>query len=89
MQRGEQSIAAHDARPATTASATPFMLPPAPFIAAPSRRSVVHSTNGIVACTQPLAAQAGLNILRQGGNAAVGHPRARLSVALADGRGRA
>ena len=37
-----------------------------------SRRSVVHSTNGMVACSQPLAAQAGIDILRQGGNAAVG-----------------
>lgn len=36
----------------------------------PSRRSVVHSVNGIVACTQPLAAQAGQRILRNGGNAA-------------------
>lgn len=36
-----------------------------------SRRSVVHSTNGIVACTQPLAAAAGQRILREGGNAAV------------------
>lgn len=41
------------------------------FISFPSRRSVVHSTNGIVACTQPLAAQAGQRILREGGNAAV------------------
>ena len=40
------------------------------FIYFPSRRSVVHSTNGIVACTQPLAAQAGQRILRAGGNAA-------------------
>jgi hypothetical protein len=38
----------------------------------PSRRSVVHSINGMVACTQPLAAEAGHRILRQGGNAAVG-----------------
>jgi gamma-glutamyltranspeptidase/glutathione hydrolase len=36
-----------------------------------SRRSTVHSTNGIVACTQPLAAAAGQRILREGGNAAV------------------
>ena len=36
-----------------------------------SRRSVVHSINGMVACTQPLAAEAGHRILRQGGNAAV------------------
>lgn len=45
------------------ASNTDFM----PFA---SRRSVVHSINGIVACTQPLAAQAGQTILKQGGNAA-------------------
>lgn len=37
----------------------------------PSRRSVVHSTEGIVACSQPLAAKCGLEILRAGGNAAV------------------
>ncbi|CCX07093.1 nucleophile aminohydrolase [Pyronema domesticum] len=41
-----------------------------PFIPFASRRSVVHSTNGIVSCVQPLAAQAGLRILREGGNAA-------------------
>ena len=40
------------------------------FISFASRRSVVHSVNGIVACTQPLAAQAGQRILRAGGNAA-------------------
>ncbi|KAK9473629.1 nucleophile aminohydrolase [Dipodascopsis tothii] len=34
-----------------------------------SRRSVVHSKHGIVSCTQPLAAAAGLKILEQGGNA--------------------
>src|SRR5579871_5363545 len=37
----------------------------------PSRRSVVHSTKGMVACTQPLAAEAGQRILNMGGNAAV------------------
>lgn len=36
-----------------------------------SRRSVVHSTKGIVACTQPLAAKCGIAILDAGGNAAV------------------
>ncbi|RPA96573.1 gamma-glutamyltranspeptidase [Choiromyces venosus 120613-1] len=41
-----------------------------PFRVFPSRRSVVQSANGIVACSQPLAAQAGLKILRDGGNAA-------------------
>lgn len=37
----------------------------------PSRRSVVHSTEGIVACTQPLAARCGIKVLDAGGNAAV------------------
>jgi gamma-glutamyltranspeptidase/glutathione hydrolase len=41
------------------------------FIQFPSRRSVVHSTNGMIACTQPLAAEAGQRILKMGGNAAV------------------
>lgn len=36
-----------------------------------SRRSVVHSTKGIVSCTQPLAAKCGIEILDAGGNAAV------------------
>ncbi|KAH8725114.1 nucleophile aminohydrolase [Phaeosphaeriaceae sp. PMI808] len=40
------------------------------FVHFPSRRSVVHSTKGIVSCTQPLAAAAGIEILRKGGNAA-------------------
>ncbi|PLN84061.1 hypothetical protein BDW42DRAFT_191813 [Aspergillus taichungensis] len=35
-----------------------------------SRRSTVHSTKGIVSCTQPLAAAAGQRILKEGGNAA-------------------
>ncbi|NVM27036.1 MAG: gamma-glutamyltransferase [Desulfobacterales bacterium] len=35
----------------------------------PSRRSAVMSKNGIVATSQPLAAQAGVSILLQGGNA--------------------
>ncbi|KAI2845322.1 hypothetical protein CBS147323_5952 [Aspergillus niger] len=39
----------------------------APFA---SRRSTVHSTKGIVTCTQPLAAAAGHRILSEGGNAA-------------------
>jgi len=41
------------------------------FIRFSSRRSVVYGTDGIVACTQPLAAQAGIKILHEGGNAAV------------------
>ncbi|MGE5673598.1 MAG: gamma-glutamyltransferase family protein [Mycobacterium leprae] len=35
----------------------------------PSRRSSVYAKNGVVATGQPMAAQAGLAILRQGGNA--------------------
>jgi len=45
-----------------------------PYRVFPSRRSVVQSANGIVACSQPLAAQAGIKILRDGGNAAVLFP---------------
>ncbi|KAL7272847.1 hypothetical protein RUND412_004330 [Rhizina undulata] len=51
-----------------------------PFIPFPSRRSVVQSANGIVSCTQPLAAQAGLKVLRDGGNAAVCGDSACLNV---------
>ncbi|PPJ52395.1 hypothetical protein CBER1_09789 [Cercospora berteroae] len=40
------------------------------FASFPSRRSVVHSTKGIVACTQPLAAKCGIEILQKGGNCA-------------------
>lgn len=35
-----------------------------------SRRSVVYGTHGLVSVSQPLACEAGLTILRQGGNAA-------------------
>lgn len=35
----------------------------------PSRRSVIYSTKGVVAASQPLAVEAGLEILRKGGNA--------------------
>lgn len=38
-------------------------------ISFPSRRSNVIARNGLVATSQPLAAQAGLDILREGGNA--------------------
>ncbi|KAF8647927.1 hypothetical protein AX16_006459 [Volvariella volvacea WC 439] len=36
----------------------------------PSRRSVVYGTKGVVSSSQPLATEAGLEILRMGGNAA-------------------
>jgi len=35
----------------------------------PSRRNVVYAKNGMVATSQPLAAQAGLEMLKKGGNA--------------------
>ena len=35
----------------------------------PSRRGLVYGTRGMVATSQPLAAQAGLDMLKQGGNA--------------------
>ncbi|MGG4491182.1 gamma-glutamyltransferase [Metabacillus idriensis] len=35
----------------------------------PSKRNVVYAKNGMVATSQPLAAQAGLDILKKGGNA--------------------
>lgn len=35
----------------------------------PSQRNVVYAKNGMVATSQPLAAQAGLDILKKGGNA--------------------
>lgn len=50
----------------------------ADYVPFASRRSTVHSSNGIVACTQPLAAAAGHRILTQGGNAAVCHLTPRL-----------
>lgn len=35
----------------------------------PSRRNTVYARNGMVATSQPLAAQAGVHVLKQGGNA--------------------
>lgn len=51
----------------------PSVFPPASgdVMKFPSRRSVVHSTKGVVACTQPLAAKCGLEVLQAGGNCAV------------------
>ncbi|ODQ54970.1 gamma-glutamyltranspeptidase [Saitoella complicata NRRL Y-17804] len=45
--------------------------PPEPkFVHFPSRRSTVHGTKGMISSSQPLANQAGLRVLLQGGNAA-------------------
>ncbi|KAK5192672.1 hypothetical protein LTR92_007847 [Exophiala xenobiotica] len=61
---------------AATATATQFKAEAVfptnspPFVQFASRRSVVHSTKGMVACTQPLAAEAGQRVLKMGGNAA-------------------
>ena len=35
----------------------------------PSRRNLIYGSRGMVATSHPLAAQAGLEILKQGGNA--------------------
>lgn len=40
------------------------------YVAFPFRRSVVHSTKGIVSCSQPIAARCGIEILNKGGNCA-------------------
>lgn len=56
-----------------TQAATPADVFPAKepvFARHATRRSVVHSTKGIVSCTQPLAARAGIKVLEAGGNAA-------------------
>lgn len=57
---------------------------PDPFFRFQSRRSVVHSTRGIVACTSPLAGQAGLAILEAGGNAADAAVAASAVLAVVD-----
>jgi gamma-glutamyltranspeptidase/glutathione hydrolase len=52
------------------------------FARFPSRRSVVYSTKGIIAASQPLAVDAGLEILRKGGNAGVSFLYSVLRFAL-------
>ncbi|KAI0595439.1 nucleophile aminohydrolase [Biscogniauxia sp. FL1348] len=54
--------------PLATSSVFPSATAARSFMEHPSRRSVVHSTKGIVACTQPLAAKCGIEILEAGGN---------------------
>ncbi|KAI8959662.1 gamma-glutamyltranspeptidase [Daldinia sp. FL1419] len=51
---------------------TPSLFPPESHVFSKfaSRRSVVHSTKGIVSCTQPLAAKCGIQVLEVGGNCA-------------------
>ncbi|CAK7567215.1 MAG: hypothetical protein SEPTF4163_005177 [Sporothrix epigloea] len=57
---------------------------PDPFFRFQSRRSVVHSTRGIVSCTSPLAGQAGIAILSAGGNAADAAVAASAVLAVVD-----
>ncbi|KAI0197478.1 gamma-glutamyltranspeptidase [Astrocystis sublimbata] len=54
--------------PLTTTSVFPPASTTGEFIKFAGRRSVVHSTKGIVACTQPLAAKCGIQVLDAGGN---------------------
>jgi hypothetical protein len=53
---------------------------PAQFMSFASRRSTVHGLNGMVSCTQPLAAAAGQKILLAGGNAAVSLLKSKRSI---------
>lgn len=56
----------------------------AAFGAIPSRRSVVHGVKGIVSTVSPLANDAGLRILRAGGNAADAAVAAAAVLGLVD-----
>ena len=47
-----------------------------------SRRSQVYGTKGVVAASQPLAVEAGLEILRKGGNAGERVMRLMLGVVV-------
>ena len=53
----------------------------------PSRRHVVYSSKGMVATGQPLAAQAGLRMLEQGGNAVDAAVAAAASLTVVDPTG--
>ncbi|KAK3682843.1 nucleophile aminohydrolase [Podospora appendiculata] len=60
---------------ATTTGTGSYPADDGKFTVFPSRRSVVHSTKGIVSTISPLANEAGLRILREGGNAAASPPQ--------------
>ena len=62
----DQAIFAVSRIPPSDVLENPLDLIRCPF---PSRRSSVLSANGVVATSQPLAAQAGLSMLQNGGNA--------------------
>ena len=57
-------------RHSVATGSSPFVPPSAHSFAFHARRSPVISTHGSIACSQPLAAQAGLKLLEQGANAA-------------------
>ncbi|CAK7273362.1 hypothetical protein SEPCBS119000_005615 [Sporothrix epigloea] len=71
-------------RESTTMSTPMQSREPDTFFRFQSRRSVVHSTRGIVSCTSPLAGQAGLAILSAGGNAADAAVAASAVLAVVD-----
>jgi hypothetical protein len=70
-RRSKRAKTQHEPEPQLTMGPNVYPHPEPQFVHFPSRRSVVHSTKGIVSSTQPLATSAGIEILRKGGNAAV------------------
>src|SRR5215831_19854594 len=60
---GCASSAAQQAKPETGAASVDW------FSSAPLGRSVVRSTHGMVATSQPLASRVGIEVLERGGNA--------------------
>jgi hypothetical protein len=70
-RRSKRAKTQHEPEPQYKMGPNVYPHPEPQFVHFPSRRSVVHSTKGIVSSTQPLATSAGIEILRKGGNAAV------------------
>jgi gamma-glutamyltranspeptidase/glutathione hydrolase len=70
-RRSKRAKTHHSPEPKPTMGLNVYTHPEPQFVHFGSRRSVVHSTKGIVSSTQPLATAAGIDILKKGGNAAV------------------